>query len=458
MIQEQEVRLLPWQTKVWDDDSRFKVINCGRRAGKTSLTVYRIAKFAHDNPGSIIWYVAPTYKQAESIMWEMLKAHVPEALVVKLNETKLQMNLSNGTSIHLKGADTPDSLRGVRIDFCIFDEVAFFDRWGEVWKIIRPTLMDSQADCWFISTPNGFNHFKALADRCDKGDGWKYFHFTTYDNLFIPREEIDESKGEMSEDAFAQEMLGDFRKTEGLVYKTFDKEVHVKELEDFQPIGWIRGLDRGFTNPTAVVYVQVDSDGDWYITNEIYQSGLTNTRLSDLLFEMDERLGIQEYLLSTMDSAQAGDIAELTDFGHDFLPVRKESGETSSEYVRYKIQKFSQRLEVQASGRPRVTIHPRCINLIHEAMTYSYPKQKKADDLQPGEMMENAKENPMKANDHALDASADLNVMYMHYFQAEPEKKEWEGKLPGTFIMPFDYEKDLSQGWAGDNKTSWKEI
>ena len=27
---------------------------------------------------------------------------------------------------------------------------------------MRPTLVDSKASVWFISTPNGFNHFKTL--------------------------------------------------------------------------------------------------------------------------------------------------------------------------------------------------------------------------------------------------------------------------------------------------------
>jgi hypothetical protein len=34
----------------------------------------------------------------------------------------------------LKGGDNPDSLRGVKIDFCVFDETAFFSKWKEVWN------------------------------------------------------------------------------------------------------------------------------------------------------------------------------------------------------------------------------------------------------------------------------------------------------------------------------------
>lgn len=434
-----EVHLLEWQTKVWDSGKRFKVINCGRRTGKSTLSALKMLDFSHQEENAIVWYIAPTYKQAKNIMWEMLRNYVPRGSVMGQNEQELKVTLKNGSTIHLKGADNPDSLRGVRIDLAIFDEVAFLDKWATVWSIMRPTLMDSRAECWFISTPNGFNHFYDLSSKSKTEPDWAYFHFTTYDNPHIPVPEIEQTKKELTEDMFAQEMMGDFRRMEGLVYKPFDRDRHIQVLEDFKPVFWIRGLDRGFTNPTAVVYIQVDADGTWYQTHEIFRPGLTNRMLSEELFAMDEKLGVEEYELSTMDSAQAGDIAELQDYGHDFIPVRKESGETNLEFVRYKIQKFTQKLLRKGNGRFGYYIHPRCINTIREFQSYRYPENV---------ARLNEIENPLKVDDHSMDALGDLNAMYQHYYKPKAEPKPYEGMSEWAYVPVSSKEDDESTDWT----------
>ena len=48
---------------------------------------------------------------------------------------------------------------------------------------------------------------------------WKSFHFTSYDNPFLPSDEIIKMKETYPGDRFAQECLGEFKKKEGLVYK-----------------------------------------------------------------------------------------------------------------------------------------------------------------------------------------------------------------------------------------------
>ena len=134
--------------------------------------------------------------------------------------------------------------------------------------IMRPTLMDSQADMWMISTPNGFNHFHSLfrnqipnTDRVMFPEkDFESYHFTTYDNPYIPREEIENTKYTMTEDRFEQEMMAEFRKMEGLIYKEFSRETHVmkRSMEDFKPVFYIIGLDRGYNNPTAAPLIAVN--------------------------------------------------------------------------------------------------------------------------------------------------------------------------------------------------------
>ena len=42
--------------------------------------------------------------------------------MVKQNDTFLTLKLVNGTRIELKGADSPDTLRGVGLNFLVLDE------------------------------------------------------------------------------------------------------------------------------------------------------------------------------------------------------------------------------------------------------------------------------------------------------------------------------------------------
>lgn len=426
--EQNKVLLTRWQTKVWDDPHRYKVVNAGRRSGKSYLVTLKAIDFAVRNEGSIVWYVAPTYRQAKQIAWEMINDLIPRRAVQKKNETELKILLKNGSKIELKGADNADSLRGVRIDLCIFDECAFIDRWSTVWKVIRPTLMDSKADVWFISTPNGFNHFKDLAEN--QNEDWQYFHYTTYDNPHIDPKEIGEMKDNMTESAFAQEVMGRFTKKSGLVYPMFSRKIHVREfdLDDFKPVMWIRGADKGFRNPSAVAIIAVNADGQWYQVDELYERKLINPDLFEKVNTMSSKWldHKQTFEMETMDSAQAGDIVELNQMGHNWLPVKKQSGESNKNYVRWKIQKFTERLEMQEDGEPSYFVHPSCLSTIEEFEKYSWKEDK--DDQQP-------EENPEKLYDHMMDALADLNAMYIHHYE-EKVRKPWHGKIKGTYVPP----------------------
>ena len=126
----------------------------------------------------------------------------------------------------------------------------FWIYWQEV---LIPTLTDTKGEVLFISTPKGFNHFYELYNLELENKDWKSFHFTTYDNTHIDDEEIEKLKSQMTEDRFAQEYLAEFKRTEGLVYKEFNRTLDiVSEIPtDFRTT--ILGIDFGFTNPTSIL-------------------------------------------------------------------------------------------------------------------------------------------------------------------------------------------------------------
>jgi phage terminase large subunit len=423
-----QVQLTPAQYEIATDQHRYKIICAGRRFGKSTLARLLLLQRAIKHPG-LYWIVSPTYTQSVQNHWREMIKEYPREWIAKKYEGR-SVTLQNGSIIELKGADDPDSLRGIKLQMLCIDEIASIRYWDWLWKeVLQYTLVDHQSPAVFIGTPKGYNHFY---DLFNQGSGnnpqYKSWRFSSYDNPHIKKEEIDQLKLDMAEDVFCQEVLADFRKHTGLVYKDFDRMVHVKELPDFKPVMWLRGLDRGYTNPTAVSVIAVDKDGTWYQTHELYKRQLTPSMCIEELRNLDIVAGVKEYEYETMDSASAGDINEFNQAGFSFIPVSKVSGETNLNYVRFKIQKFADRLRRDKNtGLPRYFVHPRNTETIREFEAYSWPEKK--------DQMSNESEQPEKLNDHIMDELADLNVMYDHYYNPK-ERKPWDNKIPGTYIEP----------------------
>lgn len=377
-----ELHLTESQKKVALDPHRFRILCCGRRWGKTTLALDQMkGRAAIQN--SRVAYIAPTYQQARDIAWEQLKRECREA-AEDINETRLEIKLVNGSLLVLRGWEAIETLRGQRFDLVVLDEVAMMrDFWSKWQEVIRPTLTDTKGEGLFISTPKGFNHFYDLFNLESKDTDFKSFHYTTLDNPHIPKDEIEKAKKELTEDRFAQEYLADFRKTEGLVYKEFDRESHLFgepgfQGEDFVSVKTFGGVDFGTTNPATAIEVKKDKDSNYWVWERFYKVGMTDSAIADFVSAL-------KWHECYPDPESASGCKELSNRNVNVRDVikNKDSVRNGINVVR----------ELFKSGR--LYIHKGAVNLIWELETYSYP-EKRAD--------HNEEEKPIKENDHALDA------------------------------------------------------
>ena len=170
-----KIKLLPWQQEVWTDDSRFKVIAAGRRTGKSRLAAWRLIVSALEADKGHVWYIAPTQQQARDIMWQQL-LELGNPVIASSHVNNMQLTLINGSVISLKGADRPETMRGVALKFVVLDEYA--DIKPTVFEqILRPALADLKGQCVFIGTPKGRNHFYDLYKLGKKEvKDWKSWH------------------------------------------------------------------------------------------------------------------------------------------------------------------------------------------------------------------------------------------------------------------------------------------
>lgn len=371
------------QKKIAQSDKRFRTVLAGRRFGKTVLSVEEMVACAALVPDARVAYIAPTYQQARDIAWDMLiKRCAP--ITAKVNESRLEVTVYNahkGTSkIFLRGWESVDTLRGQSFDLLIADEVAsmryFWVGWNEV---LRPTLTDRKGKAVFIGTPKGYNHFHELCHITEPN--WAHFHFTSYDNPHLPVDELEDAKRQLPEDVFAQEYMADFRRQQGLVYKEFDRDRHIVDV-DPEPavvLEYIAGIDFGFTNPTAVVHIKKDVHGNYWITDEWYKTGKTDEEVADYVWSC-------KFNRVYADPESPSAIASL-ERKHVFV----------SEVVKNKDSIVNGINKVRNLFKlGKIKIHRRCKNLVFELENYRYPDRKPEH---------NEQEVPVKEWDHALDAA-----------------------------------------------------
>jgi hypothetical protein len=188
------------QQVILDSSSRFRVVMCGRRFGKSELSQIEIISNAL--LGQRVAYITPTYKLAKTFFDKLV-----QSLPFEHNRSDLTIKFPNNGSIEFYTGERLDGLRGRKFHFVVIDEASFIPNLEDGWlNSIRPTLTDYKGRALFLSTPKGKNFFYSLYMKGDEPD-WESFRFSTYDNPYIDSSEIDDAKRQLPEIVFNQEYL-----------------------------------------------------------------------------------------------------------------------------------------------------------------------------------------------------------------------------------------------------------
>lgn len=188
------------QEKILQSDKRFRVVMCGRRFGKSELAQIGIITAALK--GDQVAYITPTYKLAKTF-FEKLTQTVP----FENNKSDLILTFPNGGTIEFFTGERLDNLRGRKFHIVVIDEASFIPNLENGWlNSIRPTLTDYKGRALFLSTPKGKNFFYSLFLKSDQVQ-WESFKFTTYDNPYIEKSEIDDARYQLPTAVFEQEYL-----------------------------------------------------------------------------------------------------------------------------------------------------------------------------------------------------------------------------------------------------------
>ncbi len=358
------------QQVVAKNTSRFKVLVTGRRFGKTTLAIRELCYVARI-PGRVCWYVAPSYRQAKQIAWVKIKEILNNLKWIKrINEAELTIFLKNGSRICLRGADNPDSLRGVGIDLLVMDECA--DISESAWSAtLRPTLSDTKGKAIFCGTPKGMNWFHDLYQRGQDPteEEWSSFLYTTIQGTWVDETEIEQAKKDLDAKTFRQEYEATWETYSGIIYYGFNMEHNVKHFEVPEDVTTYHiGMDFNLDPMSAVVsYIK---DGIVHIFDEIQIWGSNTQEMVDEIHNRYKNKKIVVYPdpASKQRRTSAGGKTDLSILMNAGFVCKVPNSHMA---VRDRINSMNSKL-CSSAGIRTVIFHPRTKNMLNSISKQCY--------------------------------------------------------------------------------------
>ena len=291
--------LHPAQRLIAQSSARFKVLRCGRRFGKTTEAIEEMVGVCLFAPAPVA-YFATTRDQARDIVWsDLLEKVVGTSNFVSANEQRLEVVLrrpdGSTNKIRLFGWENIETARGKKYSLVVLDELDSMRAFEKQWReIIRPTLVDFKGSAIFMGTPKGYKSLYRLEKLAQSNENYAVFHFTSYDNPMLDPEELGGMKLEMTPSQYAQEMLAEYHKQEGLIYEEFSRDKHVVPLP-FEPIKYGLSIDFGYNHPLAALIYAIGSDDSVHVMRTLYKTKLDDEQRAKKIQELigDTKLDIQ---------------------------------------------------------------------------------------------------------------------------------------------------------------------
>lgn len=375
------------QRQIASSDTRFKVLRCGRRFGKTTYAIEEMVGACLFEPGPVA-YFATTRDQARDIVWEELTAKVRDtANFVSTNESRLAVTLKRPDGslnrIRLFGWENIETARGKKYSLVVLDELDSMRAFEKQWReIVRATLADYKGSALFMGTPKGYKALYRLEKLSHTNPAYEAFHFSSFDNPHLDPEEIEGMREEMTGTQFSQEVMAEYHKMEGLIYEEFSRDRHIRACP-FEPVKYLLSIDFGYNHPFAAGIWAIGADDSMHLDRMVYKRKLSDQKRKE---EVKDLIGDTQLWKAVADSEDPLAIQTLNDqLGLHIQPVVKGAGS-----VLEGINK-----EKSLLAHDRLTIDPSCEDLAWEMENYSW-KLNKNDE---------ATDEPVKEADDACDMS-----------------------------------------------------
>ena len=158
--------------------------------------------------------------QARKIYKELVDAVYSSGIIKKKNETLLEIEFVNGSSIFFKSAEIRDGLRGYTVTgVLILDEAAFLS--PELLELVLPWRQVSNAPMLLVSTPKirdgvFYNYYKEGLDGNGRVVSIDWNDWDT--SCLISPEMVEQYRKILTKNQFKSEILGEWLDDDGMVF------------------------------------------------------------------------------------------------------------------------------------------------------------------------------------------------------------------------------------------------
>ncbi len=233
---------------------RIFVVKSKRQVGKTTMAENILLKVAIEHNRTLSCLVEPTLDQARRVYKEMVKAIDETPVIKRKNDSLLELELINGSTIIFKSAEQRDNLRGFTVTgILVVDECAFIQ--DDIFDILQPTTDVHSAPILLISTPKlkqGFFYRYYSAGLSGDNPNIVSIDFNQYDTSFLlPKDKLEQYRTMMPKAQFTTEYLGNFLDSDSILFSNINECVSTPTQgwnELYVGIDWGSGAGGDYTS------------------------------------------------------------------------------------------------------------------------------------------------------------------------------------------------------------------
>jgi phage terminase large subunit len=359
-----KIKVIQESRKAFDQGYRIIVNQGGTRSGKTfSLTQYLICLALTGKYSISVCSVAfPHLRKGAMRDWRKImedyKLYDPGAHM----KTEQLYTYPTGSYVEFFSVDNQLKVRGPGRDILFINEANIIQ-----YETFRQLLLRTKKAIFIDYNPA--DEFHWLYDKVLNRPDCYFIKSTYRDNPFLPKEQIAEIESYKDADPNFWRIYGEGERghSEGVIY------THWNTYSGNIAGSGVYGLDFGYNNPTSLVRI-TENDKNLYAKEEFYQSRVTNSELIQVLKQI-----VKPGEVIFCDAAEPQRIEEIRRAGIQARAANKD--------VKAGIDFIKSR---------KLFIDQGSANLLKEIKSYKYKT--------PGNKVANTPEEPLKLNDHAMDA------------------------------------------------------
>ncbi|MDH7513540.1 MAG: hypothetical protein QHH14_11400 [Clostridiales bacterium] len=233
------------QKKIFfESKAKKKVIAKGRRFGLTKGFANLVIEYLLEGIGPGLWVDTVNSnidRYIERYFYPVLRHLPPSAW--KWRQQKKELTIGK-QKLDLRSADRPELIEGFGYRFIILNEAGIILRDEYLWhNTIQPMMLDYNPDVLIGGTPKGKGLFYRLAVMAQEKEGWEYFHFTSFDNPYLSKKELDELVSEIPPSIQKQEIYAEFLEDSSTVFRNIRKAIGAEPGEPEPGKQYVAGLD-----------------------------------------------------------------------------------------------------------------------------------------------------------------------------------------------------------------------